>query len=353
MANRRQGIFAWAKQSALGTPAGAPTYAVPMSAGGGPKPVRDIADLPITRPSSARAGQYVQRARGEGTLTILAHETEIGSLLLAVAGSEEYALDTNSVPNHRFVITEDFEVWLTCWVMLADDWWRFDDVNVTMLGLAGTSGENVLVNLGFLARHYAPHVVAPTYSLAPDEPRFKYIGSEIYVAPLGRAPTGPFTQVENVDLEIRRNPTPRYGTELTPAMLVPIREMDLSMGFTYDPDELDWDLTTVSATGSLTGTGESQDLGQGSARVKFGRHPALASHFLEFYTGPGKGTVGAGGADVAPFSANWEFVAERPDPDPGGGPIDIAAAGRLIDPPENPGTSEVTVLLAGGKVGAY
>lgn len=355
--NRRQGVFAWAKQSAVGTPAAAPDYAAPFSTGGGPKAVRDMADLPITRPTSARSGQYVQRARGEGTLAVLAHEEEVGSLILQATGAEQYAL-VGGVPHHRFEMTEDLtDTPLTCWCMLADNWWRFDDTFVTLLNLAGTSGENVLVNLGLTAWHYTPDVGAPAgidALLAPDEPRFKYIGSEISIAAEGATPAGPFTNVENVELEIRRNPTWRYGPSLTPTVGVPIREIDLSAGFTYDPDQLDWDLVVAAATGSVTGTGETQNLVQGSMLVRFGRHPEDATKFLEFYTGPKVGALPSSpGADTAPFSANWEFDAQRPDPDPGGGPIDISAAGRLIDPPESPGSSEVTIVLAGGKVGAY
>jgi len=188
---------------------------------------------------------------------------------------------------------------------------------------------------------------------APDVPRFKYIGSTIKLIAEGRTPGGPWTNVESVDAEIRRNPVLRYGPSLTPTVLVPIREVDLSATFTHDPDQLDWDFVTASATGSVTGEEESQNLAQGSVDITFGRHPADATKFIRVYSGPPIGTEGTGTYDTAPFSANWEFDAQLPDPDPGGGPIDINAAGRLIDPPEDPGESEVTVLLAGGKSSAY
>jgi len=353
--NRRKGILAFAQQSAVGSPASAPTYAVPFSTGGGPKPTREMADLPVTRPSSARSGQYIQRARGEGTCTILAHEEPVGLLLATAMGHEDFAT-VSGVPHHRFSMTEDLtDKPLTVWVNLATVWYRFPDTWVQLIGLAGNTGENVLVNCGFVSMHYEPNVAEPDWQsvFAPDVPRFKYIGSTIKLIAEGRTPGGPWTNVESVDAEIRRNPVLRYGPSLTPTVLVPIREVDLSATFTHDPDQLDWDFVTASATGSVTGEEESQNLAQGSVDITFGRHPADATKFIRVYSGPPIGTEGTGTYDTAPFSANWEFDAQLPDPDPGGGPIDINAAGRLIDPPEDPGESEVTVLLAGGKSSAY
>jgi hypothetical protein len=356
VANRRQGLLAFALQNnGAGHPKDDPDYTVPFSTGGGPKAVRDRADLPVTRPTTARSGQFVQRAHGEGTVTILAHEEPLGLLAYASMGQEEYIAPGGSgghatLPTHYFYMDEELQ-FLTVWAMLGGNWWRFPDTLVQVFGLASTSGDNVLVNLGLTSFHFEPNVAEPTWTLTPDIPRFKHIGSNVKIDPLGRHPeiAGQLTNIENLTLEIRRNPVLRYGTELTPQLAVPIRELDLTAGLTYDPDQLGWDPLTVASTGSLTGTEESQDIAQGSMVTKFGRHPdpGAGEQELRFYTGP-KTTD-----DDPPYSANWEYGVDRPDPDPAGGPIDLAMAGMLIDPPETPQGTEVTLKLTGGKVGAY
>ena len=138
---------------------------------------------------------------------------------------------------------------------------------------------------------------------------------------------------------IRRALELRYGASLTPQMVVPEREVDFSATITYSEEgnNQGWDFLEGAALGDVGATGgPTQDLLRGSFSASFGRHPEEADRELSFVSN----------------GANWEYDVERPDPDPGGGPIEMEPAGMVVDP-DGTGGTEVTITLANDTAGVY
>lgn len=334
--SRRIGVFGFGKQAAKGTPLAAPTYTVGKS-GGAMRAVPDIADLPLTGDSAARRGRYKQRERGEGTVTLMVNPDAVGLLFYEACGSQTHA--GGSAPYTKtFPIVDNVPQAnpMTVWDMVGNDWWRFTDTYISRLRLAGTSGENLVVELTLVSLN-AEAVAAPTYTLLDEEPRHKYIGGTTKLEADSDTPTE-MDNVESVELVIDRALELRYGASLTPAFVIPDRNVDFSAGLLFDDsgNNQGWDFVRQSALGT-TGTGAvSQDMASGgSFEVRFGRHPEDATRYLE----------------IASTEDNWEYIAERPEADPGGGPIEFDVAGPVNRPAA--GGSEVVITLLNDVAAAY
>lgn len=369
-ANRRRGVLAFGMQSAVGVIDTTPLYAVPIVSGG-LKANRDRADLPVTRPTDARPGQYIQKAWGGGTITILAHPEALGLLLYSVMYAKAVTTLTGNALGtryrHIFTMSDTQPTTpLTFWSLVGDAWERLSDSYVQKLTLRGQSGENVLVELDVVSWG-AEEVLAPTYSLTADKPRLKYIGSRIYMDADGAASsaTDRMTNVESVELVIDRSLELRYGPFLQPKLGIPTRNVDFSANMTYDTAQQGWDFyrvakfadATAPAGGGTAAAPEmSQELLSGSFICQFGRHPevlddsvpAIPGKYLRFYSGPPPTSYPAYPSAITAPAVNWEFDVERPDADPGGGPVDVQVAGMVVDPgPDGDGNpqTELTVEL--------
>ena len=335
VASRRIGVTAFGKQTAKGTPLAAPTYALGRS-GGVIKPEFDIADLPLTGDSAARRGRYKQRGRGAGTVTLIAHPDALGLLLYEVCGAQ--AASGVGPTLHTFTLADTIPEAnpLTIWDMVGNDWWRFSDFYVGRIAIRGTSGENIIVEVSGVSLN-AEAVAAPTFSLLDTEPRYKYIGSTVKLEADNATPVT-VENVENVELVIDRSLELRYGAKLTPAFVIPDRNVDFSAGVVMDSsgNNQGWDYLHQAALGT-TGLGAiSQALASGgSFEVTFGRHPVDATRYLK----------------IASNGANWEYDVDRPEPDPGGGPIEFDVAGIARRPAA--GGTEVTITLANDVAGTY
>lgn len=327
----RPGVFAFAKQSAIGTPAAAPDFAVPKS-GGGIGPARDRADLPVTRASQGRAGQYVQRARAEaGALRVLGFPAPMGALLYQIMGAQTVS---GAGPYlHTFTMADAFPTPMTVWDLVADQWFRFTDVFLTRMAILGVSGENVVCELGMVGFNGGP-VSAPTYTLHDDTPRHKFIGSTVKLEADGASPVALDT-AEEVALEIDRAPELRYGASLTPKHVVPVRNVSFRSALLYDPAQQGQDFLKAARLGAVAATEMGQDIESGSFEVTFGRHPIDATKYFK----------------IASNADNWEYDMDRPESDPGGGVLTLAPAGVVKQPAA--GGSEVTIELANDEAGLY
>jgi hypothetical protein len=360
--DRRHGVLAFARQTAVGVPASAPTYALSIE-GGGIKSQRDRATLPTTRPTSMRSGQFVQRAWGAGEETIIAHETAMGLLLYEACFSESVASLTGAVINvgdatinrHRFQLVDTLPGDpLTIWSLVGDEWELFTDAFVNHLVLRGGAGDNVAVVVGVTAFGYQEGVAAPTYTLLDDQPRAKYIGATTFLE-ADAAPPIAVTTMESYELEIVRTLELRYGGSLTPKRALPIREVNFSGTVTYDSAEQGWDFYHAAKRGAAAVGGPTQQICPGSFAVRNGRHPLdpNGNRFLQFYNGPPVAWNPVLPAPPAGLTArNWEFDVERPDADPGGGFLDMQVAGPVRDPGAG-ATTEVTIELFNDVVTAY
>lgn len=343
--SRRKGILAFAKQAAIGTPASAPDYSIPII-GGGIKDADDRADLPFTRDTAARPGQYKQRAWGGGTIRVPMFPDPMGLLIYEAMGAQNRVPGVGG-PASLFHFTMDDDLIstpLTMWNMVGNDWYQFDDAFITRLALRGNSGENGELEMDVISWQVHP-VGAPTLpTLHGNTPRYKYIGSTVKLSPDDGTPDEA-TEAQTCLLTIDRAPERRHGTKLTPSSLTPERQISMEATVTYDADVFDWDFVHSSAFGSVTGDSLDQGIGHGSFFVEFGRHPEDATRFLRYYTGS------EAVDDDPPYPVNWEYRAERPDSDPAGGSLEYTVIGPVIDP--GAGGSEVTIALANDVAGAY
>lgn len=335
MESKRKGVFAFAKQTAKGDDAAAPLFALPKN-GGGIRPTTDKEALPLTTEGAQRWGNYKQRARAAGTVTVLAHPEALGLLLYEVCGAQ--AVTGVGVPfEHEFTVvdTVPFNNPLTVWDMVGGDWWKFTDVYVTKLTIRGSEGGLVYCEFDVIGYQATP-VAAPVYTLVAPDPRFKYIGTTVELEADDDVPVE-VTNVNSVELVIDRAPSIRYGSSLVPVTITPERMVDFSVGLVYDTsgNNQGWDYLKAAHLGDVAGTELSQDLPKGSFRVSFGRHPELAGRELT----------------IAGNGQNWEYDVARPDSDPGGGDLEMDVAGVVVRP--DAGGTEVTITLANETAGLY
>lgn len=326
---RRFGVFAFGKQSALGTPLANPTYAVPKLSGA-MRPVKERGDLPRLGTVLARLGMYTQRARGEGTISIMGHPDEIGLLIYEAMGAQ--AIAGSGPYTHTFTMSDDqpYTNPLTVWSKVGDSWWRFRDTFISRLAIMGTTGENVTLELDLVSFHYNPSA-APTLpggGVADEEPRFKYIGSTTQLEANNAVPVT-MTNIENVSLEIDRTAELRYGAQVNPSTYSPDRLVSFSAGMVYDSTQQGWDFLEQFFTGTTggAGTGPDQGIARGSFDVLFGKHPSASTSSLRIQSN----------------GANWEYETERPDAEASPSLLELELNGPMVYP--DSGSTEVTVVL--------
>lgn len=350
--NQRAGVVAFARQSDVGVMATDPTYALPIVSGG-LKSNRDRAVLPTTRPTSARSGEFVQRAWGGGDQTVLAYEEPVGLLIASCMGSEASPTSLGGgLTQHVFTMSEQWtEDPLTFWSLVGDEWEVFEDCYVTKLVIAGTSGENVTVQFSIIGKPLGPlsGLVSgdptPNYTLVDDEPRAKYLGSDFWIEADDGTPVSA-SIMENFELSIDRTPATKYGQFLYPAILIPKRDIDFSCQLVYDDEEQGWDFYHASQQGDAAGQAPDQTVVSGSFAVKCGRHPDDAVAGLTLYNGPPVATV-----PDSMDTANWDYRAERPDANPTPDALMMEVGGLVRDPGD--GDSEITVELVNAESSAY
>lgn len=332
--SKRKGLIGFAKQSARGSAAANPTFAVPKVSGG-IKPRTERGDLPLTGDTIQRWGQFKQRANGGGTLTILAHPEALGLILYEVMGAQAVAAGSNGAVLHTLTMADTipFDNPLTIWDLVGDDWWKFVDAYIGRVTIRGASGDLVFVEME-VGSFTAVPASAPTYTLAEAEPRFKYIGGT-YKAEADNATPATMTNMENVELTINRDLTFHYGGSLTPNEVECERMVDFSAGVRYDSAQQGWDFLKGAQLGLVAGTSQDQALLRGSFEAGFGRHPVLAGRLFK----------------IVSNGANWDYDVERPDSDPAGGAIEFDVAGPVGRP--SGGGTEITITLANETAGTY
>ena len=387
LTSRRKGVIGFAIQTGLGsanyvTDSNTHKY-VTNYVSGGIAPVRDRTDLALTSSTQGRRGQYVQRARGEGTVTIQANPNLLGMLLYQVCGAQSTATRT-----HTFVVSDQLPPRaaspnntgpLTVWSQVVDDWWKFGDCYISRMTIRGVSGDNILVELGLMSYGAQRLGTAPASDpsatgVSPlpldTEPRFKYIGSTVKLGATADVPLT-ITNAESCEFSIDRAMELRYGSNLNPSGNIPVRNVDFSAMFTYDDtasgsNNPGWQYLAASQLGltgaatGMTGAGflnsassmtgaTTQNLWRGSFDVTYGLHD------------PSPATGNVLSLEIASTSfgssrGNWEYAVERPEADPGGGALEMTAAGPVL--PYLPGAtealkSEVTITLKNDVSGDY
>lgn len=337
--SRRFGSLAFAKQSAIGSPEAAPLFSVPIISGGlGPRKEWD--DLPRIGSNLSRLGRFPTGAMGGGTVRILAHPEALGLLLAQVIGTT--GVSGGGPYTHTYDFTDDYQFALSFWssvgsVVEVGQTWRLWDGFINRLRIEGTTRRNVEVELDVTTFQYNPLDAMPAVtgtgsSAEDDEPRFKYIGSDVKLDPSADVATVDYPNAERVMFEVDRAPEYRYGPSLTPTLIVPDRLVNFDAGWVYDSDIGGWQYLLDEYVGSLTGTTPDQSTPQGSFDVKFGRHPHDATKYLQ----------------VVSNGSNWQYTLDRPDAEAQPGVLEMEATGIVVAPSADhggTGTDEAEVTL--------
>lgn len=336
--SRRFGRLAFAKQGAdmtsLGTPAAAPLFSVPIISGG-IRPAGEYDDLPRIGSNLARLGRFSTGKMGTGTITILAHPEALGLLLYQVTGSY-----SRSGTTHTYNMQDEYPFPITFWSSEGSGTeqgrtWRFTDGFINRMRLNGNTRQNIEVEMDITAFSYTPMVDIPavtgTGASAEDEdPRLKYIDSTVKLSPNTSPPTDQYVTAERVMLEMDRAPEYRYGSSLTPRIIVPDRLVNFDAGVIYDSALGAWDWLLEEYVGSLTGTLPTQNTPHGSFDVQYGRHPADPTKYLR----------------VTSNGRNWEFTSERPDAEAQPGILEYDLTGIVTTPRTDlGGTGESEIIM--------
>lgn len=363
---RNFGLLTVVRQAAAGTAAStaAGGYSMPIVSGM-VGPTKEWGDLPRQGNSMARLGQFAQRAAVGGTVTVLANPESLGLLLYNAMGSE-LALGTpaGGVTPHTFVMADAWPGQLTVWASLASgtdaDVWRFRDAQISRLQIQGSSGENLAVEVEFVAKHYTKTATGSagwptayntsTGTRATDvlqgaEPRFKFIGSTVQMSP-DSAALGPATSTEQFTWEVARDPAIKYGPSLTPAVLSPDRMVNFSIQQNYESSEFGWTFLEDAYIAAINGNPD-QGRPKGKFDIVSGVHPAGA--------GSGSLRMVSGGGAALPTTVNvqqnWEYGTSRPEAS--GSPDIIAMTMDGICSVPAAGTSETTVILNSARTTLY
>lgn len=348
-AARTFGTLGVGLQTALGSPTTVPMFTYPKM-NGGVNPVKDWGDLPRLGGSMARLGEYAQRARGEGSVTVLANPEGMGVFLKYAMGTETH---TPGSTTHVFTMADAYpEYGLTLWDSIttagvAGTTWKYTDCFIRKLTIDGKSGENLQVTVDYVAFDY--DVVATPFTV-PDptgtigavtaanrkldaDPRFKFIGSTVKLNPNTSPATDEYHNTESVVFEIDRAPEVRYGPSLTPTTIAPDRLVNLSVGMVFDTDHGAWQFLNNVFSANLTGGGPNQDEPAGAFDIEYGVHP----------TGHTPAQL-----KVVSNGYNWQYRGTRPDAAAQPGLAEFELPGIVVSPESGKGgtgSTEVTVTL--------
>jgi hypothetical protein len=350
--SRRQGVLAFKKQDDFtflgGTAAALPaTYALPIH-GGVVKPNREVGPIPLTSDSGAEVGDYVIRASTGGTVTLPARASAsgetagspLGLLLYQAMYAQAAGTAVGGVVPHTFTLGDTMPPPLTMWAKTGGQWWKFIDVVTQKLTLSGASSDGLIqVGLDFIGGDGQAMGTDPVsgtdYTMLSVDPRWKYPGSVVNLAASGTSTSEFFT--ESFEFVVDRVLSPRWGTGLTPRMYTPERTVNFTAGFVGGVAEGAWDFVRNSLIGTTAdNTGMTQEIVNGSFDLTLGRHPVDAARSV---------TITSNAS-----AANWQYLADLPPPDPGGGPFEFQAVGKLVRPASG---EEVTVVLKDDKATTY
>jgi hypothetical protein len=165
----RIGTLAIAKQSAKGTPAGAPTSKYYMSAADSLGPNKERGRLSRTDGGRDVGPGFTSQMSAGGDATIYAHPSALALPIAAAAGANA---DSGSTPNYIHTITPANDgMWVTIWRMLGNVVLeRFDDCKITSITINGQAGQPLQVTLSFIGIKSTFLASDPVLSVVNDAP---------------------------------------------------------------------------------------------------------------------------------------------------------------------------------------
>lgn len=352
-------------QAAAGTAETTTTggYGMPII-DGNISPNKEYGDLPRQGSSMLRLGRYAQRATVGGTVTLLAHPEALGLLLYNALGTELAVQTVGGATVHTFIMNDAWPGQMTVWARLSsgadEDTWRFRDACISRLQIQGTSGENLQVEVEFVAKHYTKLSAGlpAGYTLEDEDPRFKYIGTTARLDSDSAVPVI-MSNAESITFEVARDPEVRYGSQLTPSVYAPDRMVNFSANVMYDTgaggsgatafDKQGWAFIEDAYLAALDGDPD-QSTPTGSFDVTFGRHPLDAARYLRVVSGGGPVGVSNLPTVVTP-QQNWHYETTRPAAS--GSPTLIGYDLNGVAARPAAGPSEATVVLANDRATLY
>jgi len=283
-----QAHWAWAKQSARGTPGTAGPHKTPFS-GGSIAPSRTIAQLSETDASRDEGVSYVEVNGLEGSPEMYVRDTNLHSLMDITLGS---TITAGAGPFTHTSTPADALPYVSFWRGIgATLYERFDDCMVSELTLSADSGGPLTAGISLMGRTATRLTVDP-HSAIPIASAGVYNFNEATVTAHG----GATALISNFELTISNNVTSQQTDDITPYDVV-AGQRSVTVGY-------DMIFETLAAYNEFH-YGSAAGTAQGTAITT----TSLVFNFIK----------GAGALNFAiPNAAVEEFPV---DPDPGGDPI--------------------------------
>lgn len=150
----RYGTFALAKQSAKGTPAASPALKFHMSGSPSLGPVKNRARFAMTDAGRDVGAGYTSSMGVQGDVPLYLHPDGFALLAYLALGANA---DAGSSPNYTHTATPANDVpWFTCWAVAANGTVieRFDDCKLDSLRVEGTAGQPLQASLSIVGLNY-------------------------------------------------------------------------------------------------------------------------------------------------------------------------------------------------------
>lgn len=283
-----QAYWAWAKQSAKGTPASVGVHKTPFS-GGSIGPTRSVAQLSETDTSRDEGVSYVEVNGLEGSPECYVRDTNIHSLLDLVLGS---TVSSGAGPYVHTATPAAALPYVTFWRGVGDTLFeRFEDCMVSELTISADAGGPLTASLSVMGLN-TTRLTSDVWSAVPLASAGVYNYNEATVTAHG----GATALISNFELTISNNVSTQQTDSITPYDVVP-GQRSVTVGY-------DMIFETLAAYNEFNYGGTSGTT-QGSA---------ITTTALNFAFAKGAGAIEF---DI-PNAAVEEFPVE---PDPGGDPI--------------------------------
>lgn len=295
--------FAFAKQSAKGTPATAATDMLPFS-GGSIGPTRAVDQLSETDSTRNQANDFVSQTGAEGSPETYVRDASIHHILTSVLGA---VVDSGLTPNYTHTITPANSLsYYTFWRNQGDLLWQeFDDCMVNEVTISASAGQPLTASLSLLGRSAtrltsdpSPSWTGPPVVSIANGPVYNYNDAAVTLA------GGATSLVGSFECTISNNVTAQQTDDAVPYDVVP-GQFQVTLAFDLIFETLDE--YNRFHTGTTSGTTQSPNIATTSADFIFSKG---ANNSIDFNF---------------PAIAYEEFPV---DPDPGGAPVVASVRAR-------------------------
>jgi hypothetical protein len=326
----RQSVIGFKKQVAVGTPATAPAYEIPLG-GGSVGPIPNLEPLPWTADSQAEIGHFVSHLGAGGTVNLPFLPISHPLLLEFILGQLLTTGPVSSVYTHAGAPLDDMPVFTTFYKSPDGNYFTIQDCKMGDWSLNGKAGQPLSMDCNIMGRQ-APRSGTKwsAATLVEGVDNFlTFIGADIRVD-VGATPAT--TQIHNVDdltLSVNRNIDAIQTDGFYDQYHAPNkREVVLSMPSAVAEST---DFFNSVHYGSASGTTQSTAPLYGAAKLKFSG-VSDATKYLEIA-----------------LNRVLYMIEQTPEADPSGGTVRYGITGAVSQPSSG---SQITTVTKNTDSGA-